>query len=350
MKVALITDTHFGVRSGNQLFLDNQKMFYEKIFFPTLEKENIKVVLHLGDIFDQRKQINLDVWYQTKEMFFDVLKENDIEFHAISGNHDVYYKNTNRVNGLDLLLREYENVHVNTKYPKHLKIGDTDFLMVPWITDDNREKCLDEINNSDADVVLGHFDIQGFQMRKGTVSDHGLDRNIFKKYHAVYSGHYHHGNSSGNVEYLGAPSEYDWSDSGCNRGFHIFDCTSMTKRFIINPYKMHIDIEYDQDIDESDLENIEIPEGSFIRIKAGSVENPHILENLVDKLSEKNSVAVTTKKLSEDVKNFDIEENASFEEIIEEYLKFSLNDDIYEKYSDVIKKKLNELQGKALKI
>ena len=70
----------------------------------------------------------------------------------------------------------------------------------------------------------------------------------------------------------------------------------------------------------------------------------------LDKLSEKNSVAVTTKKLSEDVKNFDIEENASFEEIIEEYLKFSLNDDIYEKYSDVIKKKLNELQGKALKI
>lgn len=350
MKVALITDTHFGVRSGNQAFLDNQRIFYEEVFFPKLIEENIKVVLHLGDIFDQRKQINFEVFDQTKKMFFDKLKENDIKMWAVAGNHDVYYKNTNRINGLDLLLKEYENIEVFTKYPKKLKFGKTEFLMVPWITDDNRKECLDEINTSDADVVLGHFDIQGFQMRRGTLSDHGLDKNIFKKYVAVYSGHYHHGNGSGNIEYLGAPSEYDWSDSDCDRGFHIFDCTSQTKEFIINPNVMHIDLEYTDDISEEDVNDMEIPSGAFIRIKAGSTDKPHLLENLVDKLSLGNSVAVTSKSLSKDVKDFDIEEDASFDDIVDEYLKFSLNDDIYEKYADVIKKKMIELQGKALKI
>ena len=44
MRVAIITDTHYGCRKGSKLFQDYFEAFYKNIFFPTLEKENITTV------------------------------------------------------------------------------------------------------------------------------------------------------------------------------------------------------------------------------------------------------------------------------------------------------------------
>ena len=38
MKVAIITDTHFGARKGSKVFHDFFQKFYDDIFFPTLEE------------------------------------------------------------------------------------------------------------------------------------------------------------------------------------------------------------------------------------------------------------------------------------------------------------------------
>ena len=43
-------------------------------------------------------------------MFFDPLKENNITTHMIVGNHDTVYKNTNELNSVNLLLKEYDNI------------------------------------------------------------------------------------------------------------------------------------------------------------------------------------------------------------------------------------------------
>ena len=37
MKVAIITDTHFGARKSSKVFHDFFQKFYDDIFFPTLE-------------------------------------------------------------------------------------------------------------------------------------------------------------------------------------------------------------------------------------------------------------------------------------------------------------------------
>ena len=58
MKVAIITDTHWGARNDSQVFTDYFAKFYKNIFFPTLEKKGIKTVIHMGDIVDMRKFIN----------------------------------------------------------------------------------------------------------------------------------------------------------------------------------------------------------------------------------------------------------------------------------------------------
>ena len=54
MKLAIINDTHCGVKNGSDVFLDNAEDFYSKVFFPYLEEHGITKVLHLGDYYDHR--------------------------------------------------------------------------------------------------------------------------------------------------------------------------------------------------------------------------------------------------------------------------------------------------------
>ena len=57
-KAAIITDTHWGIRNDNLSFLNHNKRFLEEIFFPEIEKHNIKEIIHLGDLTDRQKYIN----------------------------------------------------------------------------------------------------------------------------------------------------------------------------------------------------------------------------------------------------------------------------------------------------
>ena len=43
----LITDTHFNARNDNLAFNEYFYKFWEEIFFPYLDKHNIKTVIHL---------------------------------------------------------------------------------------------------------------------------------------------------------------------------------------------------------------------------------------------------------------------------------------------------------------
>ena len=98
MKVAVITDTHWGARNDSQAFMDYFRKFYEEIFFPTLQEQGIDTIIHMGDVVDRRKFINWKTVYQMREMFFDVCYERNINLHLVTGNLDTYFRNTNQVN------------------------------------------------------------------------------------------------------------------------------------------------------------------------------------------------------------------------------------------------------------
>ena len=90
MKVAIITDQHFGARNDSIQCLDYYQNFYDNIFFPKLEEQQIKHILILGDTFDRRKFINFNTLSRAKKMFFDKAYDNDIFITMIAGNHDTY--------------------------------------------------------------------------------------------------------------------------------------------------------------------------------------------------------------------------------------------------------------------
>ena len=109
MKIALITDTHWGVRNDNIAFMDNSKKFLDEVFFPYLDANNIRTVVHLGDLVDRRKYINMQTATRLRIDFLDKLANRGLDVHMIAGNHDTYFKNTNTVNALrELVVGKYD--------------------------------------------------------------------------------------------------------------------------------------------------------------------------------------------------------------------------------------------------
>jgi len=295
MKAAIITDQHFGARNDSIHFLDYYEKFYSGTFFPTLDSESIDTVLILGDTFDRRKYINFYSYKRTREMFFDKLAEREIKVHMLAGNHDTYFKNTNEVNSVRLLLQEYTNIEVIDN-PKTIEINNTSICMMPWICAENYEQSMEELKNTKADIVMGHFDISGFQMHRGLSSTDGLDRSLFGRFDMVMSGHFHHRSTSDNIYYLGNPYELTWQDYNDPRGFHLFDLESRKLQFIENPNVMFHRITYDDkenSITEINGKDLTKYTGTYVKVVVLNKTNPYLFDKFMSNLYNVNPLDVT---------------------------------------------------------
>jgi DNA repair exonuclease SbcCD nuclease subunit len=277
------------VRGDSQIFLDHQEKFFLEVFFPYLDEHNILTVFDLGDTFDRRKYINYVTLKRAKEFFFKQLHLRGIEYHAIVGNHSVYFTNTNEVNSMSLLLKEYDNFHIYETLPVELTFGTTQFMMVPWITKDNYDACIESMSNTKSQVLLGHFAIEGFEMEKGTVCDHGLKADMFSKFEAVYSGHFHHPSEHRNIKYLGAQYEMTWSDYAGRRGFHIFDTETRDLEFVENPNRVFHKIDYDDSgMTIEDIVNLDVSmlKNTYIKVIVKNRTNPYLYDTFLNKLAD----------------------------------------------------------------
>jgi len=173
MRLAIINDTHSGVKNGSDIFLDYSAKFFDDVFFPYLLKNDIRDIVHLGDYFDHRRFVN-----------FKVLKHNFEVF----------------------------------------------------------------IKNSEASVLMGHLELGGFKyMGNASIKSHGMDKSLFDRYDAVYSGHYHTKSSEGNVTYLGTQYQLTWSDANDPKYFHILNTETRELEAVVNPNVLFQKIYYDED-------------------------------------------------------------------------------------------------------
>ena len=284
-KIAIITDTHFGVRKGNQIFHDYFKRFYEDTFFPTLDSRSIDTVVHCGDCFDVRKGIDYWSLNWAKENFFNPLRDRGIKLHLIVGNHDIFYKDTLSINSPVLNLAEYDNISIYSD-PETVAIKGTNVFMVPWICTGNAERFVEELDASSASVSMGHLELAGFYANKDYQCQHGTDAKIFSKFDRVFSGHFHKKNSSGNVTYLGNPYQLYWNDEGETRGFHIFDLETYDLEFIANPNTMFHKVYYDET--KKKLFNPTKYKKSYVKLIVDGKSTPARLNRVVDSLYEVN--------------------------------------------------------------
>ena len=302
MKVAIITDTHYGARKGADYIHSYFKNFYDNIFFPYLEKNNIDTIIHMGDMFDSRKSIDYQSLEWSKRVVFEPLKKYKV--HAITGNHDAYYKNTNKVNSPELLLKDYDNIITYSK-PTEINIGGLDILLLPWINSENFEESKEFIDNSKSKIAMGHLEINGFKATRGHMMEDGMDVSIFSKFEKVYSGHFHTRSTDGKIYYLGNPYEMYWNDVNDKRGFHIFDTETLTHTPIDNPYKLFYNIYYEdtphQTFDSTEYTN------KLVKVIVRKKTNTKQFEKFIDKLYSSN---VQDLKI---IENFVFQENENFE-------------------------------------
>ena len=245
MKLALITDTHWGVRNDNVAFMDNSKKFLDEVFFPYIDKHNVTTVCHLGDLVDRRKYINFNTATRLRIDFLDKLANRGLDVHMIAGNHDTYYKNTNSINALHELVVGKYDFKIYDQIPREVEFDNLTVLMLPWICDENRKICLERIRSTPSQIVMGHLELAGFEMYRGSMVSHGDDRKLFDRFDMVLSGHYHHRSSDGSIHYLGSHAEFTWSDYDDPKGFHILDTKTRELTFIENPYRMFSKLWYD---------------------------------------------------------------------------------------------------------
>ena len=302
MKVAIITDTHYGARKGSKYLHDYFELFYRDVFFPTLEKEGITTVIHMGDIFDSRKSIDLQSLEWSKRVVFEPLKKYKV--YAIIGNHDCYYKDTNIVNSPELLLKDYTNVKTYSK-PKEITIEKLKILLLPWINSENYEETEKIIKKTKATVAMGHLEVNGFKATRGHMMETGTDSKFFNKFERVYSGHFHTRSNDGKIFYLGNPYEMFWNDVNDPRGFHIFDTETLTHTPVNNPYKLFYNIYYEDT--NHKLFNATEYKNKIVKVIVRKKSKPKEFEKFIDKLY---SAGVQDLKV---IENFEIQENEDFD-------------------------------------
>ena len=312
MKIALLTDTHFGARNDNLNFNDYFYQFYEGVFFPYLQQNGIKHCIHLGDLMDRRKYVSYRILKDFRERFIQPFLHLEIDLHILVGNHDIYFRNTNDVNSLqELLGANYKNIHI---YPEAQEIdfGGFPILMMPWINPQNEIYSFGMMDETKADTMVSHLEIVGFEMHGGHFSESGFDKSQFKKFDTIFSGHYHKKSDDGQIYYLGTPYQMTWSDYNCPKGFHIFDTETRELTRIVNPQKIFEKIYYDDTQENYDTHDVNQYGNKYIKLVVVNKNDLYKFDKFTDRLFKADCHEV---KIIEDFT--DLDANTVSDDIVE---------------------------------
>jgi hypothetical protein len=325
-KIALITDTHWGVRDDNQVIAAHQAKFYNEVFFPYIDEHDIKYIRHLGDIVDRRKYINYVTARNMRKNFIDQCISRELDVGIIIGNHDTFYKNTNEVNSMGELFsgHRYDKFKWYSD-PTEEVIDGTKIVMMPWICADNFTVSQEMINTTDAQCLFGHLEVAGFEMYKGSPTEHGYAPDMFARFEVVCSGHFHHKSTRGNINYLGAPYEMTWSDYDDPRGFHVFDTDTRELTFIQNPFNLFHKLHYnDQNLTLDDILNFPIDQvkDSYVKLIVNNKTNPYWFDLLVERIEK---LGVVDLKVIDDSLSLEFEDGDSLVNEVEDTLTMMRN-------------------------
>lgn len=274
-----------------------------------MERNGIVIIVHLGDIFDRRKYINFHSLDKCKQYFFDQIEKRGLKLYIIIGNHDTFFRSTNAVNSPRLLLQQYRRIEI-VEGPTECQLGKTLVMFIPWICDENEKETFDLMRQTKAQVAFGHLELQGFEMYKGAVIDHGIDAKLFNKFDLVCTGHFHHKSSKENIHYLGAPYEIVWSDFNDVRGFHTFNTDTRELEYIENPLKIFTKVHYDDSASNSqyscnlvsDIQDSEILRQMFVKVVVVKKTNPYFFDLFIQELEK---AGVSDLQVVEDHLNLD---------------------------------------------
>lgn len=303
--VAILTDTHYGARKGAEYLHDHFEKFYSEVFFPTLKERGVETILHLGDAFDSRKSIEYSSLQWAKRVVFDPMKGYDV--HMVVGNHDCYYKSTNKTNSPSLLLKDYPNVSTYSD-PTEITVDGKGILMLPWICEGNVDQTKALIKSTEATYAMGHLELSGFEAYRGHKFEDGkglVSPSIFSKFEKVLSGHFHTRSDDGKIFYMGNPYEMYWNDVNDTRGFVLFDTETGEIEYVNNPNTLFSIVYYEDT--KHQLFNASQYRGKIVKVVVRKKSKQKDFDKFLDKLF---NVGLIDLKV---VENFNVQEAEDFD-------------------------------------
>ena len=128
----------------------------------------------MGDVVDRRKYISFKTASDFRKRFIGKFQEMDIDLHIIIGNHDTYYKNTNEVNSMEELVgSDRFNIYTG---PTVVEFDGTPIQFMPWINANSYDESMDALKHSPAQILMGHLEVNGFEMYKGYKAEGSYDK------------------------------------------------------------------------------------------------------------------------------------------------------------------------------
>ena len=234
--VILISDIHFGVSSSSEEWQENINDYFQNWFIPYVKDELKKtpdaVICCLGDVYHDRKSIDIDV----NNLCIDIFEQlaQIIPVYIINGNHDLS-KKTNKGNSSLRSLGNIDNVTV-IKEPTMLQFVEgrkniAKVAAIPYLGDCNDENK--ELMKFDkrADYAFMHTDISKMKFDNGMTIVGAVDAEKFAG--KVISGHIHKRQETDKVVYVGSPYQMSRGDIDNQKG--IYKLVLSTGEMIFTP-------------------------------------------------------------------------------------------------------------------
>jgi DNA repair exonuclease SbcCD nuclease subunit len=256
-KIFLIGDTHIGLGYPNSVdkWFKIHKEYFSNFLIPLLIRE-VKpgdIIVHLGDLFDNRNIIPINLLNYGMDIVEEISKIAPL--HIIVGNHDLWSKSASSINSV----RPFRYIPNVTVYDSTdlLVYNGIKILMMPYI--ENRLEQIKLINdNSNCDYLFCHSDLNGCKMHLTSVAHKNADKidiedfNIFSK---VRSGHIHLVQSNNQFTFVGSIFQMDRNDIGDQKGIFVIDTNDGSEQFFPNTYSpvfKKFSVSNEDDIDRLD--------------------------------------------------------------------------------------------------
>jgi DNA repair exonuclease SbcCD nuclease subunit len=348
MKVFMITDTHFGIYLNNlDKWLNMMEDTIYNFLIPFLKK-NVKdgdILVHLGDLFDNRTSIPINVLNKVEKILKDI--SDIIPIHIMVGNHDLFNKGSNSINSVRLYSYISENIKVYEE-PTNIKVNGINLVLIPWV--EKRIDLIKSIKENQGDYLFCHSDLNGCRMHLNSVAHRNADKidvDEFSVYKEVFSGHVHITQRNKNFRFIGSLWQMDRNDTGDQKGITILDLETGEVSFNPNTYSptfRKFKVITEEDIDKLD-EISDTKDYIDIAISNNLLINNRKLRRKLEMMLEKGNFASV--EYIDDIvqKNEDGEEISEAVTIDEESLDISIKLE-YESYiKEFIQKQKYENEG-----
>lgn len=228
MRILITSDIHFGVPNKLQ-----HSIWAAKVIREYAHQQDIEVVLVLGDLFHDRNSLNIQVLSDAYDFFDELDQKYDQEWVAFPGNHDMFLKNSWKVNSvrpLSRLITIVEDI-------KMLNIGGAKFWVIPFVHYENafmQAVRAIEAKASPDDILLTHIGVTGASLNECFLLKHwSLIDFADTKFKRIYSGHFHCFQQVGTKTwYPGSPIPFRFDEGLVEHGFIEYDTETNDHKFI----------------------------------------------------------------------------------------------------------------------